>query len=126
MSTLEIIALVLVGLGLLELVICLIKPEIVLAVARPLYRRPRLAQFLYLVAGGLVLYFLLQELTIVQIMATILFAGCVMGLGIAPIGTELLEIFTHQVEKKRFWKDYALLWFVWILMLAWTLYALFG
>ncbi|MGM0381059.1 MAG: hypothetical protein ACQEP7_03655 [bacterium] len=127
MSVLEIIALFLIGVGLLELLICLFDPKLLLKIARPLYTRPALAQFFYLVVGSVVLYFLIQSgLTIVEVMATVLFAGCVMGLALAPIGRELLDVFSKQIFEGRFWKDYALAWIVWIALIIWTLLQIFS
>lgn len=126
MTSLEIIALILIAIGLLELVICLYDPKLILKIAKPIYTRPLLAQIIYLIGGGLVFYFLIQELTIVQIMATVLFAGCVMGLALAPIGRELLDIFSKQIFEGRFWKDYALAWIVWLGLIIWTLLKIFS
>ena len=126
MSALEIIALVVIGLALLELVICLVDPKLLLKVSKPLYTRPVLARIIYLFAGALVFYFLIQELSVVQIMATIVFAGCLIGVGIAPIGRELLDIVSKQIFEGRFWRDYALVWIVWIILIIWTLLEIFS
>ena len=71
------------------------------------------------------LYYLLQELTIVQIWAALLFSMALIALGLAPFSKYML-----QVEEQWFTKTNTLKagWFavmVWLVLAIWVLYALF-
>ena len=72
------------------------------------------------------LFYLLQELTIVQIWAVTLFAMALISLGLAPFSKYMLN-----VEKKWFTETNTLKagWFaamVWVALIIWVLYALFA
>lgn len=72
------------------------------------------------------LYYLLQELTIVQIWAVMLFAMALISLGLAPFSKYMLD-----VEQKWFTETNVLKigWFaaiVWLVLIIWVLYTLFA
>ena len=72
------------------------------------------------------LYYLLQELTIIQIWAVMLFAMALISLGLAPFSKYMLD-----VEQKWFTETNVLKigWFaaiVWLVLIIWVLYTLFA
>jgi hypothetical protein len=72
------------------------------------------------------LYYLLQELTIIQIWAVMLFAIALISLGLAPFSKYMLD-----VEQKWFTETNVLKigWFaaiVWLVLIIWVLYTLFA
>lgn len=79
---------------------------------------------LSLVAVLITLVFLLQELTIVQIWAAAVFSMALVSLALAPFSRFMLEVerkwFTETNVLKTGWIPAV----VWILLIAWVLYAL--
>lgn len=126
MSVVEWIAAVLVVLGAVEMVVFVVRPRILVELGALLYDRPVLMQGAYLAGAGVVLYVLLGHLTLVEIMAAFAFAGLVMGVGIAPFGREIAEACLARLEEGTFWRDAWLMSLVWVLLILWTGYALFG
>ncbi|MFP4687855.1 MAG: hypothetical protein ACLFN5_07105 [bacterium] len=125
MSSLEIIALLVVIVGLLEFLCWVFKPQLMLSFARYLYTKTKMLQIICLIGAAVVFYFLTLEITIVEIVAAFIFAGFLMGVGIAPVGPRVIEIVEQQINKNRFWSDYALLWIIWFGLSVWTVYAIF-
>lgn len=124
MSSTTVIAFILVAITLIELVLWLIEPEWLLSVSDVLYGYPRVAQVMYLILGGVILGFLLQHFTMVEIMAVVAFSATIMGLGLAPFGAELTEITRRKMKRGTFWTEFGAVWVVWGILVVWTLYAL--
>ncbi len=125
MTALEIIALLAIIIGLLEFLAWLIKPQLMLSLVRPLYNRKKLLQLVCLIGAAVVFYFLSLEISIVKIVVAFIFVGFLLGVGISPLGPRVIEIIESQVEKKRFWKDYAIIWIIWFVLSAWALHEIF-
>ena len=81
LSGVEIIAVIFAVIGLIKLLVIAVKKEAWHEnVVKPAIARPGFMRIVYAVLAVVVLYFLLQELTIVQIFAAMAFAGMLMGL----------------------------------------------
>lgn len=126
MTTVEVIALVLLSVALVEFVVWVIDPEILFSVADVMYKRSRLTQGIYLAGGGILLYFLLPYFSIVDIMAVSFFALMLMGMGMVPFGADILDLVRDKQRRGTLWRDFGPVWIVWLGLGAWTLYELFG
>ncbi len=126
MSYVEIIAFILSAWVLVEFVIWLVKPGWLIAFSKAVYSRTLLTQVVLILIGAGLLYLLLQQFTIVDVMAVTFLGALLSGLAVVPFGPQLLETLQGQIENKRFVKEFALVWSVWIILAIWTLYELFA
>ena len=95
-------------------------------VAKRYWGNATVTTILSLIVVIVTLYYLLQELTIVQIWAVMLFAMALISLGLAPFSKYMLD-----VEQKWFTETNVLKigWFaaiVWLVLIIWVLYTLFA
>ena len=95
-------------------------------VTRRFWGNATVTTILSLIVVIVTLYYLLQELTIVQIWAVMLFAMALISLGLAPFSKYMLD-----VEQKWFTETNVLKigWFaaiVWLVLIIWVLYTLFA
>ena len=79
-----------------------------------------------LVIAVIALIFLLEELTIIQIFAVMLFAMFLIAIGFAPFSKDMLKVVENKMLKdKNIWKRNWLSIVIWIILIVWVLYALF-
>ena len=95
-------------------------------VTRRFWGNATVTTILSLIVVIVTLYYLLQELTIVQIWTVMLFAMALISLGLAPFSKYMLD-----VEQKWFTETNVLKigWFaaiVWLVLIIWVLYTLFA
>jgi len=95
-------------------------------VTKRFWGNPVATTILLLIVVIVTLYFLLQELTIVQIWAASLFIMALIALGLAPLSKYMLEIekkwFTEMNVLKIGWLPAI----VWLALIIWVLYTLFA
>lgn len=119
MSTIEVIALILIGLAAIKILALLYKPEIWFNIIEKVYSVPQLIFLLALILSATVLYFLINAgLTITEILAVCMFVVLLIMMGMASYSDELIVWFKQQNMSsiiKRTW-IYSV---VWILLLAW-------
>lgn len=120
----EILALVLIVLVAIKLVFLFIKPPMWMKVVRFIYSSPFVLLTVELIAAGIALYFLLQELTIVQILAVILLGALLTGIGFAAYGKEVVS-WAGKILKKGFLKKAWLPILVWLALIVWGALTLF-
>ena len=105
MNSLEIIALVFVIAGLIKLIILLINPKSWMGFVKKLYSCPNVLLIAELILAGIVLYYLLQQLTIVKIIGGVVLGALLTGMTFAAYGKELLPVFI-----KLFLEDSSNIW----------------
>jgi len=82
-----------------------------------IYRNKRYSRLFSLTFAFIILYYLLQELTIVQILAVTLFVSMLLLYGFLSIGDELLKLSSRLYKKygnnvlRKYWL-YTLIWIV--------------
>lgn len=125
MTPIEIIAFILVLLVLVKLIVILINPKSWQKTTQALIGKPILTIVVSLVLAAVVLYYLLAELTIVQIFAVMAFLALLMMLSMAAYSKEFLtmakKILKDRSALKKCWLPIA----IWIVLMLWVLYALF-
>jgi len=125
MPPIKIIALVFVVFALLKLVVILINPLSWKPVIKACYSRPQYTQLIALIVGIIILHFLLKELTIVQIFASMTFMMALMMVQFAAYGKELINFTDKFFEDRNVLKK---AWFsimIWILLMIWVVVELF-
>ena len=121
MTPIQIMALIVALLGAIKTIVVLIKPKAwVDKVVKPIYANPMVTSIVALIIGGVSLWYLLQELTIVQIFASMLFFMALMLLGFAAFSKDTLAFAQKLLKDKECIKRSWLLLILWIALLIWV------
>ncbi len=122
----ETIALIIIVVAAIKIFVLLMKPMAWMNFAKKIYlTNPKLTQVIYLVLAAIVLYYLLQEMTIVQILAVAAFMSLLIGVGLMPIMGDLFKKYEGIIKRGNMWKDSWLYTLIWIILLAWGVKELF-
>ncbi|KKK67488.1 hypothetical protein LCGC14_2953570 [marine sediment metagenome] len=124
-NAVEIIALVLVLLVIVKLLIVSFSPKSWLGLVKALYSTPVILFFVELILAAIVFYYLLQQLTIIQIMAAIALGALLTGMSFAIYGKETIAWGTKLLRDKSFLRKAWLPILIWLALAVWTLMALF-
>ncbi len=123
-SIIDLMALIVAAVAIVKLLVLVIKPRAWLRIVKPIYKYPILLGFISLILACFSLLYLLDELTIVQIFAVILFIAFLAGVTLASYAKELVA-FGEKLLKDRKVVDRA--WvsiIIWLLLCIWALYTL--
>ncbi|MDP3881697.1 MAG: hypothetical protein Q8Q31_02360 [Nanoarchaeota archaeon] len=124
LQILEWMALIVVAIGIIKLLVILINPKKWASVVSGIYGNPALTTIISVILGTLTLNYLLEELTIVQIFASMLFFTFLMLIGIAAYGKDMAPVVNKILKDrnilKRGWFAIAL----WIFLIIWVLYSI--
>lgn len=122
----ETIALIIIVIATIKIFVLLVKPMAWMNFAKKIYlTNPRLTQIISLVLAAVVLYYLLQEITIIQILAVMVFISLLLVMGIAPIMGNLIKKYEAMIKRGNIWKDSWLYTLIWIALMAWGVKELF-
>lgn len=125
MTPLEIIALLFAALSLTKLVVILInKKAWANSVASPIYSNANRSMLIFSSIAVIVFYFLVQELSIVQIFATIAFSSMLVGIGFMQHAELMQSLIKKAYAKKLSFGSFAYV-FVWLALLFWVLADIF-
>ncbi len=125
MTTIEIFALIAAIAVLIKLLVILTKPKAWMNLVEKIYNVPSLTMIVSLVLSAVVLYYLLQEITIIQIFAAMLFIAL---LAAATMSTYFNEVKTlagkllKQGAIRKAWLSIV----IWLALSIWVLYVLFA
>mgnify|MGYP000327054479 CR=1 FL=1 len=89
------------------------------------WAHPRMLTIGSLVAVIVSLWFLLQELTIVQVFAVTFFSMSLIVLGLAPLSKYMLEIEEKWFKEEKMITIGPIAWIVWSGLSIWVLYTIF-
>ncbi|MGE4357019.1 MAG: hypothetical protein AB7E08_00500 [Candidatus Omnitrophota bacterium] len=125
MSIIELMALIVVIFSGIKIITLLINPEFWIdKVAKKLWRNKGITIFVSLIIAVLSLLFLLKELTIVQIFATILFFMALMAISMAPYAQTLIGLISQEISRENILKKNWLSIIIWVILMIWVLLAL--
>jgi len=116
-TPIEIIAWILIIITAVKLLTISTNPDSWRRFTKTIYGNPRYSRLFSLTFAFIILYYLLQELTIVQILATSLFVTMLILYGFLSMGSELLKISDKLYKKygnkilRKYWL-YTLIWVV--------------
>ena len=126
MSPIEILALIFSILILVKILAAFINPKSNLKLAEMMLEGTGVLRVIYLVLLAVVGYYLLWELTIIQISAVMLFALILVALVFIPYHKHALEIGRDLVKsRKKMLKHNWLQMLIWAAIAVWTLVAIF-
>ena len=122
-STIEWFALFLAVFVLIKLIVISINPKSWMRFSKNLFVKPWLTTSISLILALVVLYYLLVEMTIVQIFAVMLFLTLIMIAGTAHFAKDLHKTFDKKIQEKI--KDSWLSIIIWFILSIWVLIQLF-
>ena len=124
LTSLEIIVSIFAILGIIKFIVILVRREKWWPVTKSVYGNPAIFRWIFLILAGIVFYLLIQELTIVQILAVAAFIALLMAFGFTTYSKETLEL-AQKIMKKGFsgWQWFYIL--IWAVLLLWALYEIF-
>ena len=125
MTPIKIIALVFVIFALVKLIVICINPISWKGVVKKFYSKPLLTTALALIVALIILRYLLQEMTIVQIFASMTFMMALMMVQFAAFGKEIIELSDKYFEDRNLIKKAWLAISIWIILMIWVLIELF-
>jgi len=127
MTPIEIMALIVAVFAGVKLVVALISPKSWLgSVTKTAWSNPTLTTIGSLVLAAVALFYLLEELTIVQIFAAMFFLMLLMVMGFAPYAKDMLALEDKMLKDRDVVKRGWLSIIVWGILVIWVLYALFA
>ena len=124
LTPIEIIATIFAVFGLLKIIIVLRNKDDWLKITKKIYMNPQNSGLVLIILATLVFYYLIQELTIVQIIAASTFMALLMGIAFLEFSKDLLPLAKKMLNKGiSGW-----LWIytiIWVVLLLWTLSEIF-
>ncbi len=124
MTPIEIIALFIIALGLIKIIIILFNPNTWMRFVEWVYSYPKLTQIIAFILAGLTFYYLIQEITLIQIFAVMAFMAFFIMAGIAPYMKTILKDFKKIINKRNIWKDFWFYTLIWLILLIYGLRSL--
>ena len=122
----EWMALILIVISAIKIIVILVKPKAWNdSVVKKLWKNSGLAMIVSLILAAVALYYLLQELTIVQILATMLFLALLMAIGVSAYKKEIIGLADKMLKNKSVIKKSWLYLIIWIVLLLWGAKELF-
>ncbi|NQU78590.1 hypothetical protein HQ545_02375 [Candidatus Woesearchaeota archaeon] len=126
MSPIEIMALLLALFVAVKIITLLVRPKEWMKIPGCVSSHPRLTMVVALVLAFVALYFLLAELTIVQVFAAMLFALLLILSAVSAYPKEMDALAQKMLKEKHILRQAWLPTIMWIALLIWVLYALFA
>jgi len=121
MTPIEILALILIAITAIKTVVNLAAPKSRAKVVKKVSKNPTILYILFLVLAAIVLYFLIQEITIVEILAVTLFVTLLMAIMFIPYFGELGNL-AEKISLKKAWLGIL----IWLILMIWALYVMFA
>lgn len=90
-----------------------------------LYSRPTLCSLTFLILAGIIFYYLIQTMTIVEILAAGAFTACLMAMAFVHFGREIKSLVKKMIATPLT----GMIWIyilIWIALLAWALWEIFA
>ncbi len=124
-GAIEIIALIFAILIIVKLLFVLFSPKSWFNFAKKIYGSPRVLVIVELILVLIIFYYLLQSLSIVQIMAAVVLGALLTGMGFAVYAKETMAWSNKLMKQKGLLKKAWLPVLIWLILVIWTLIALF-
>lgn len=120
MTPIEIFALIVVIAAAIKMIFVLINPKSWLNFAVKVWKSPTLMMWVSLILAVIVLYYLLQALTIIQIFAVILFIALLSATTMAVYAKDFITMAQRISKDKKFLKKAWLAILIWIILIIWA------
>jgi len=126
MRPVEIIALALIVFAVIKIFVLLVKPQAWMNFMKALFKKKAVAVMIGLILGGVILYYLIQELTIIQILAVIAFMAAFFMIGLAGHVSDFVRRYEREIKAGKFWKKNWFYTLLWVALLTWGSLVLFN
>ena len=126
-GALQITVLLLAILIVIKFLVLAIKPKAWINFAKSLYSNPLVLGLVELILAAVLFYYLLMQLTIIQIMAAVTLGALLTGLSFAAFGKEMVPFVSKFIRNKKLLWNPAIcfIWLIWLILIGWALYVLF-
>ncbi len=124
-TSVEIIAIVFLALVVIKMIVLLISPKSWMGFAKGIWGNKIVAQIVALVLAAVVFYYLIQELTIVQIFAAAAFVSLLLVIGMSDLVGRLINVYEKHIKNGTLWKEYWLYTLIWLVLMVWVFIELF-
>lgn len=114
-SALEIIAVVFAVLIIVKVMLVLFARSSLLSVRKFLYKSPRVMSLISLALCLLVFYYLIQEISLVQLFAAVIFTSLLIGAMLSLYSKEMIE-FSNKILKRKLIPEMWVYYLVWLLL----------
>ncbi len=126
MTPIELMAFFVAALGLLKMLVIMVNPKNWMPVVKGVYGNAAIAQLVGLALGGLSLWYLLQELSIVHIFAVMFFFMMIMLVTVTSYSKEMMGLANKLLKDPNALKRAWLGCVIWLALTIWVLWALFA
>ena len=120
-TPIETIALIVIILSVVKIFVLLVNPKSLIKVSAGFWKNSTLVIFISFILAGIIFYYLIQELTIVQILAVFMFSSLFMVIGKAGYIKEIINLHKKKINSKNFWGNG-----IWLYTLLWLTLLFFG
>jgi hypothetical protein len=124
LTPIETIALMVIILAAVKMVVILISPKYWMSFVKGFWSNVILVQIVSFVLAWIVLYYLLQQMSILQILAVVAFVALLLVFGIAPEVGFIFKKYEAQIKQGKLWKQYWFYALIWLILLMWGAYEL--
>lgn len=124
-TSIEIMALIVAVIAAIKIIVIFVKPKAWLGLVKKVYAQPILTTIISLVLAVIVLYYLLQELTILQIFAVMLLIVLLAAINMSTYSKEMTGVAEKMLKDKKILKKAWLSVVIWVILIIWTLKELF-
>lgn len=125
MEIIEIFALIVLVAIAIKMLVILISPKSWLSFAGKIWKLPILVMVVSLILAGVVFYYLIQEINLVQIFAVMLFIALISAATMAVYAKEFLAVAQKIVKDRSFLKRAWLPILIWVILAIWAAEELF-
>ncbi|MBS3088656.1 hypothetical protein J4402_02640 [Candidatus Pacearchaeota archaeon] len=116
----EVIALIFIIFALVKMIVLIVSPSAWIKLTKKIWANASMMRLVGLVLAVVVLFFLLTEMTIVQIVAAAVFMALLAMVGLASEVEFLLKKYRARMASKSFWKEHWLYALIWLVLIIWT------
>ncbi len=125
-GALQITVLILAVVVVIKFLVLAIKPKSWFNLAKSIYGNPLIAGLVEVILGAALLYYLLMQITIVQIMAAVALGALLTALSFTIFGKDLIPWMSKILkDKKILWSPRAwFVWLIWLVLIGWAVYTI--
>ena len=121
METIAVFALIISLLALIKILVILVKPRAWYNLVKKVWSAPNIVMIICLILAAIVFYYLIQELSIVQIMAAVLFIALLYAMTFAIYSKEVVVLARKMLNDRKFMRKAWLPIIIWVILVLWTL-----
>ncbi len=125
-TPLENIALILIVVSVIKILVILINPGSWFNFAKKVWSNSGITRMIALILAIIVFYYLMQELTIVQILAVTAFVALTIAVGLGDRINELLKHYEKLMKNRKMLKDHWMYLVIWLALMIWGIKELFN